>query len=247
MAPIEQVFYAAGLLVTLIAFSAWMLSLMSTQLVRLSRSVFGVRLTMILIESPALFLHEMSHLVVAVIFGHRIVEVNLKGMFKAGAGGHVMTQYNTRSFYQRLGLFLMAIAPFALPMILLLVVLVRTYGYPTPTGAGDWVREIAATPLTAWSGTSLAIALYLHLVVSATLRLSGQDWLTAAQSAPIWILIAVLFAVVTYPPSMSTPWAWPPVLLLATGLLFALAAKLFAVLTLSLLSLCRQMVGAATR
>lgn len=242
MAVNEQGFYAAGLFVALIVLSAISLSWMSKRLILLFRSVFGPTLTMVLIESPALFLHEMSHLFVAVLFGHRIVDVSLKGMFRAGAGGHVTTQYNPRSLYQRMGLSVMAIAPFALPMGALMAVLIQVYGYPSPSQGGAWLHTLATRRPTGWEAPSIAIALYLHLVIAATLRLSREDWLVIAKGSPIWIGFIMLLAALNYPPALTTPWYWPPVLLLATGLLIAAVAKLFAVLMLSLLSLCRRMV-----
>lgn len=59
-------------------------------------------------------IHELSHLIMAVIFNHKIVNIELFRPFKYkedGILGYVSHTYNTKSIYQQVGNFFIGIAP----------------------------------------------------------------------------------------------------------------------------------------
>ena len=73
---------------------------------RLSRIVF--KLTTI-VSTP---IHELSHAVACVVFGHKITGIKLLDLsFSNSTLGYVNHSWNTRSAYQSMGCFFIAIAP----------------------------------------------------------------------------------------------------------------------------------------
>jgi hypothetical protein len=65
-------------------------------------------------------IHELSHLIFHIIFGHKVTDVKL---FPSGGDpGHVSFKYNKASVYQRMGCYVSAIGPFIVSTILLCVI-----------------------------------------------------------------------------------------------------------------------------
>ena len=56
-------------------------------------------------------LHELSHAIAALLFGHRITRIQWVGFGYNGLTGHVEHRWNSRSIYQRIGLFWIGVAP----------------------------------------------------------------------------------------------------------------------------------------
>lgn len=56
-------------------------------------------------------LHELSHAIASVLFGHKIQGIKLIPTSSTGELGYVRHSWNTRSVYQSLGCFFIAIAP----------------------------------------------------------------------------------------------------------------------------------------
>ncbi len=68
--------------------------------------------------------HEYSHALLAVIFGHKITEVVLFSPDpNTGELGHVSHSYNQRSFYQSVGNFFIGLAPLIIGPLILIVLL----------------------------------------------------------------------------------------------------------------------------
>lgn len=63
--------------------------------------------------------HELSHAVMAVLFGHKIIRIKWCGFGSGGLYGRVEHSWNTRSLYQRIGLFFIGVAPFISAIIVL--------------------------------------------------------------------------------------------------------------------------------
>ncbi|MGF1754398.1 M50 family metallopeptidase [Vibrio makurazakiensis] len=56
-------------------------------------------------------IHEISHAIMALLFGHKVEKICLFQSGKDGRLGYVKHSWNTRSIYQNTGLFFIAIAP----------------------------------------------------------------------------------------------------------------------------------------
>ena len=61
--------------------------------------------------SIGIIIHELSHLVIAVIFRHKITAIQLITHDNHTSSGFVKTSYNSKSIYQKLGTFFIALAP----------------------------------------------------------------------------------------------------------------------------------------
>lgn len=126
---------------------------------------------------PAVLWHEICHLLVLLIFGHRIKKVDLTGVFIPTKDASVSTQYNSQSWWHRAGLFLGGWAPVWVNFILL------------------WaLKEHYAE----WTVRSQAVALYVAAIMSVSMALSPQDWAVGSKGLlwtfPVWFpaLVAVV-------------------------------------------------------
>lgn len=226
--------WAATLLYGIFVFGSWALSRMGRAIVHRVEAIFGTKITFAFVDSPSLILHELSHLLVALLFGHRIQEVSLAGAWDPAKGGHVITKYNPRSFWNRLGVSMMALAPVALPLLILGGMLVAQYGTPSSIKATEWVLEVFRSKLSVSSAPLILGALYLHILISATMRLSAQDWKSFAKGSLPWTAVLTILAALFF--RGGDPWAWRPVVLVGTAFATALAAKATVLTLLTFLS-----------
>lgn len=70
--------------------------------------------------------HELSHLIMALIFNHKIIKVELFRPFKYkedGVLGYVNHTYNTKSIYQQIGNFFIGIAPMIFGTLIIWILL----------------------------------------------------------------------------------------------------------------------------
>lgn len=74
--------------------------------------VFGKRGYLLLIGWPGVAVHELSHALVAILFGHKVDNIRLLEL-DSGSGrvGHVSHRYNPGNPYQRVGNLFIGIAP----------------------------------------------------------------------------------------------------------------------------------------
>lgn len=114
----------------------------------------------LLVYTPAVILHELSHLIPALFLGHRIESINLKGAFIPGQPAYVVTRYQPTSLIHQIGRLVCAIGPILIPTSLGFVAL--------------W------TVNNGWGGALLLG--YLALVLSVSMNLSGADWRAALGS-----------------------------------------------------------------
>lgn len=79
-----------------------------------AKSVFGSKLSRWIYYSFAFALtplHEISHLIMAIIFGHKINKVALFQLNSSNTLGYVTHSWNKNSLYQSVGVFFIAVAP----------------------------------------------------------------------------------------------------------------------------------------
>lgn len=68
-------------------------------------------------------IHELSHLVMCIVFGHRINEVSLFRIGNDGVLGYVNHSYNKKNIYQKVGNYFIGIAPIVLGGLVLLLLM----------------------------------------------------------------------------------------------------------------------------
>ncbi|CAH0535871.1 hypothetical protein [Vibrio marisflavi] len=81
----------------------------------LSGSIFANRMSRVVYKITAIIgtpIHELSHAIACVLFAHKITSIKLVDLsFSNPTLGHVGHSWNTRSIYQSIGCFFIAIAP----------------------------------------------------------------------------------------------------------------------------------------
>lgn len=166
---------------------------------RLSRSIY--KLTAV-IGTP---IHELSHAIACVLFGHKITDIKLIDLsFSKPALGYVNHSWNTRSIYQSVGCFFIAIAPLITASIIVYFSYLNnqwprqlTYWHSNDilqaltnslTNAGSWVTEwvVASTQSFSSFGKLMLVSLIcFHCIPSKT------DFHNAVRGSFIVVLVIV--------------------------------------------------------
>jgi hypothetical protein len=131
--------------------------------------------------------HEISHLVLALIFGHDITEIKL---FRPIAGkrdgnlGYVHYRFNHRSLYQNMGNFFVGAAPMLFGGGLLLTILLIGFSDCIDLTSGN-MAQTAVSALTIFSGGKLfrgatAVLIITALLICPHLGMSKADFKCAA-------------------------------------------------------------------
>ena len=116
--------------------------------------------------------HEYSHELVALIFGHRITEVVLFAPDpKTGELGHVSHSYNRHSLYQNIGNFFIGLAPLIIGPILLTLMLY----FLVPRG-GEAFGHLVIDP-GSWTTSWQSVKNFLLILFSPADLLSFRFWL----------------------------------------------------------------------
>ena len=103
-----QLFALGGPALLLIALLSWL----SGWVQRLAISVFGLTAYLILFSWLGTTIHEVGHLLTALVFGHRIASFRpFAPNTKTGVLGSVYTKHHAGNLYQHIGLFFIGIAP----------------------------------------------------------------------------------------------------------------------------------------
>lgn len=151
-------------------------------------------------------MHEISHFILAIIFRHKIVSVNLMSFDQNEIYGFVKTSYNSKNIYQRFGVFFIAVAPIILGLIFsLLIFSILTLDYNNL----QWVNlssflsnlsliEIRNMLLYFVSDIRSILLIYLLLSISFTLSMSREDTRNMLNSLFISVIILFLLNVVIY-------------------------------------------------
>lgn len=160
-------------------------------------------------------IHELSHALMCILFGHRITEVKLFQMNSAdGTMGYVSHTSNSRNLYQQIGHYFIGVAPILVSSVLLFVVLKHcipsaykeieiTFEYLADEKAFSWMLEFDAHFVDIMDAFFSNIGenafgwvfLLLSMCVALHMNLSYSDIQSSLRSLP---LIAVILAVVNF-------------------------------------------------
>ncbi len=133
-------------------------------------------------------IHELSHALMCLIFGHKITEIKLyEPNSQDGTLGHVSHSYNKKNIYHQIGNFFIGTAPVVLggAVTVLLMALLVPYSFDTVMG------EVEA--LTLVDITTLPIAEYVAYVGNAIITLFSADALSSWEGW-LFILLAVMIS-----------------------------------------------------
>ena len=153
-------------------------------------------------------LHELSHALFCLIFGHKIVEIKL---FRIGAEdgtlGYVKHTYNRKNFYQRMGNFFIGIAP----IVVISAVLFLLAWLLMPSMTEEMTSSISGISISKGIGASFynlfhAVGTFfayatswqwwvfvgLGMFLALHMTLSGAD-IRGALSGLIFVLLSFLF------------------------------------------------------
>lgn len=103
--------------------------------------------------------HELSHALFCVVFGHKITEIKLFQISDDGTLGYVNHSYNPDNVYQRIGNFFIGIAP--ITVISVLLYLLASALIPTYT---ESIREVSESILSFNAG-EIAVAFKKSVIV----------------------------------------------------------------------------------
>ena len=169
-------------------------------LARQSSQLFGRRLQLYLFGLPGTIVHEGSHVIACLLFGHRVHHVKwFDPQATDGALGSVEHSYDTSSAYQRVGTIVIGIAPLLAGAAVLWIAARLLLDLPVARMAElAELAELAdmagltAVPLWRW-----ALFAYVSLSVGGSMHLSASDvrgtW-RGVLTLGIWLGVLVLLS-----------------------------------------------------
>lgn len=179
-----------GLVLPLV--TSWLIS-------RNMKSVSGMIGHKMVIGWLGIIVHELSHALVALIFGHHIEKISLlQAADINGTLGYVQHTWNPKSFYQQMGNFFIGLAP-------IFGVLGSIYGvtlwlWPALLN-GQWI--ILSWPaLLGW--------IYLVITLLFGIDLSSSDWAGMRAGLTVYLIALFLVTLILYwgmHVSVGTVWA----------------------------------------
>ena len=151
-------------------------------------------------------LHEISHFILAILFRHKIVSVNLMSFNQNEIYGFVKTSYNQKNIYQRFGVFFIAVAPVILGLIfslLLFTILTLANNQLQWVSISSLLSNLSLVELRNMllyflSDLRSILLIYLLLSISFTLSMSREDTRNMLNSFFISVIILLLLNVVVY-------------------------------------------------
>lgn len=160
-------------------------------LARQSSQLFGRRLQLYLFGLPGTIVHEGSHVIACLLFGHRVHRVKWFDPSGAdGALGSVEHSYDASSAYQRLGTIVIGLAPLLAGAAVLLLAARLLLGVPVAHMAN--VANVANVGVWRWT-----LFAYVSLSVGGSMHLSASDvrgmW-RGVVTLGIWLVAALLLS-----------------------------------------------------
>jgi len=181
-------------------------------LARQSSQLFGRRLQLYLFGLPGTIVHEGSHVIACLLFGHRVHHVKwFDPQATDGALGSVEHSYDTSSAYQRVGTIVIGVAPLLAGAAVLLIAARLLLDLPVARMAGlADLAGLTAVPLWRW-----ALFAYVSLSVGGSMHLSASDvrgtW-RGVLTLGTWLGALVLLSLALWwVLSQIAPTVWPTV------------------------------------
>jgi len=166
-------------------------------LARQSSQLFGRRLQLYLFGLPGTIVHEGSHVIACLLFGHRVDRVKwFDPQAVDGALGSVEHSYDASSAYQRVGTIVIGIAPLLAGAAVLLLAARLLLEVPVVrlTDLADLADMAGPTAVPLWRWTLFA---YASLSVGGSMHLSASDvrgmW-RGVLTLSIWLVAALLLS-----------------------------------------------------
>ncbi|MCL2225825.1 MAG: hypothetical protein FWB96_12730 [Defluviitaleaceae bacterium] len=149
--------------------------------------------------------HELSHLVTAIIFRHKINEVKLFRPFQSkidGTLGYVNHSWNSRSIYQKVGNFFIGTAPmfFGAGLMFVLLRIAFPYAFAPVTEIAEIPRALVsafggilnyANLFSIWT----LILFFVSIFICPYMHMSWADIKGATSGAVVLVLIAAVLSV----------------------------------------------------
>lgn len=153
----------------------YILSLISQQITRWAMQQTSYAIIAI-IGFFGIVIHELSHLIIAILFHHNITDFKLWQISNDGVLGYVNHTYNKNSFYQRFGNVFIGLAPiFGLGLA---VYSLTFFMYP---------------PLLSWR---LLVVICLMISFVFGFNLSRADWINFWYGVPFYLIIIFIVTII---------------------------------------------------
>jgi len=192
---------------------------------RMSIYVFGEKIYLYVFAWLGTSIHELGHALFAVIFGHKIKEIQLfKPDPQTGTMGYVNHSYDEKNMYQQTGNFFIGIGPLLMCTIVLYGLslllfrinifdfsdlsispdtlgsfsLLKTELLKLPTVVSQFMHEIFSGENSAW--WKIMILIYCLYSIGSSMTLSPADIKTSGRGFLVIIIIVFIF-------NISTLWA----------------------------------------
>lgn len=149
---------------------------------------------------PGVWLHEASHSVMGLMFGHRIQKFNSLIQDNNGQLGYVVHTYNARSLWALIGNLPIGLAPMLVGMLIFSLLFNIDYYKPSESivSAVLAVYELSTADVIHWyQSQSIWVAIgysYLTLLVCTTLLPSFQD----LKNTPLACLVFAVLVLILY-------------------------------------------------
>ena len=184
---------AAGLLPWLI--TAVLFQLASNSIRKSMARLLGDR-AYIYLTAPGVAVHELSHAVFCLVFGHKIDEMKLFSPENDGTLGYVSHSYDPKNYYQRAGNFFIGTGPIWGGLFILYLfskLLLPETMLPFSSGIGENVSAFVSGFFSAstWTDWKFCIWLYIALTVGSHITLSKPD-LSGAKDGLLMLCGAVM-------------------------------------------------------
>lgn len=221
---------------------AFIMHLLSSLLRSLLARKIGT-MTFVYLTAPGVMVHELSHAVFCILFGHSITDMRLFSPQQDGTLGYVSHKYNPRNFYQQIGNFFIGTGPIWggacllwLLSIWLLPEQVTDGDKSLPLQMLEFIKMLFT--LDFWCSWQGWLWLFLAFSITLHITLSPPD-LKGALTGFCFLLFIILFFCICF------GWCgnWEALLIEAVLLAFGAVLPMF-VLALMFLALCGMVLGA---